>query len=47
MDRVRREEEEKRWRKRMQEAALDIRKLRKKAGDCDGVSEIRKCRDAR
>ena len=47
MDRVRAKEQEKRRRKRMQEAALDIRKLRKKAGDWDGVSEIRKWRDAR
>lgn len=47
MNRVRMEEEENRRRRRMQEAALDIRKLRKKAGDWDGVSEIRKWRDAR
>ena len=42
-----REEEEKRRKERMQEAALDIRKLREKADSWDGISEIRRWREAR
>jgi metal-responsive CopG/Arc/MetJ family transcriptional regulator len=34
-------------RKRIQEASVEIRRLRAKTGDWDGVAEIRKWRDAR
>jgi len=40
-------EEERKKRERMKKAVTGIRKLRKKAGNWDGVSEIRKWRDAR
>jgi len=40
-------EEERKKRERMKRAVVGIRQLRKKAGDWDGVSEIRKWRDAR
>lgn len=40
-------EEEKKRQQRMRRAALDIRKLREKAGEWNGVAEIRKWRETR
>ncbi len=40
-------EEEKKRQQKMRRAALDIRKLREKAGDWNGVAEIRKWRETR
>jgi len=42
-----REEREKEKREEMLKAALEIKELRKKSGEWDGVTEIRKWREAR
>lgn len=46
MTEVEMSEEERKRRERIKKAAIGIRQLRKKAGNWDGVSEIRKWRDA-
>lgn len=47
MEEKEREEREEERRTSMMKAASDIRKLREKSGDWNGVAEIRKWRDAR
>lgn len=42
-----REEEEKERRERMANAALEIKELKEKSGEWDGVAEIRKWRETR
>ena len=47
IEEAKQKEKEKKRRQRMREAARNIHKLRKKAGNWDGASEIRKWREAR
>ena len=47
MEEREREEKEEERRRRMMKAAADIRRLREKSGNWDGVAEVRKWRDTR
>ena len=47
MEEREREEKEEERRKRMLKAAADIRRVREKSGDWNGVAEVRKWRDTR
>ncbi|KKL54630.1 hypothetical protein LCGC14_2263510, partial [marine sediment metagenome] len=47
MEQTKQKEEERKCYQRMQQAALNIHKFREKAGNWDGVAEIRKWRKTR
>lgn len=47
MEHTKQKEEERKCYQRMQQAALNIHKFREKAGNWDGVAEIRKWRETR